>query len=89
VTYVPGGSAVPIIKPYPPFEWPRTWTQWYFHRSQRVNPGIAVYYNDGPTTFLQLGNPENPARIIPDFVPPDFDAKGQMFRQLTPDEPIP
>jgi len=30
VTYAPGGSAVPIIKPYPQFgREPRTWSQWW------------------------------------------------------------
>jgi len=92
-TYVAGGVAVPIIKPYPQFE-PRTWSQWLIGESVR-SPGIAVFYKGDRATFRSLDFSEkdgiitkNPDGTIPNFVPPDFDAKGKTYRQLTPDGPL-
>ena len=88
VTYAPGGSAVQIRKPYPPLT--RTWTQWWDNEPAPADwPGIAVYYKGNNAMFLHLSNSENPDGTIPNFVKPDFDAKGKTYRQLTPDGPLP
>jgi hypothetical protein len=96
VTYAPGGSAVPIIKPYPQFgPQPRTWSEWWdeghpLGSRGTPSPGMVVFYVGNNTTFLlPLNTSANPDGTIPNFVPPTFDAKGKTYRQLTPDGPMP
>jgi type II secretory pathway pseudopilin PulG len=97
VTYAPGGVAVPIIKPYPQFGNLRTWSQWWNEgmpsgTKGRTPPGIAVFYKGNNAVFLILHTPGNSNVLIPNipnFVPLTFDAKGKMYRQLTPDGPLP
>ena len=96
VTYVPGGTAVPIIKPYPPYT--RIWSHgWNGAADPAENPGIAVCYKGNKTTFRQLyfsqntdgSYTKNPDAVIPNFISSDFDAKGHTYCQLTPDGPLP
>jgi len=91
VAYVPGGHAVPIIKPYPSYEFkPRTWIQWWYQKPLSEHPPtIKVFYksNDAISLFFQFAG--NPDASIPNFVPAAFDAKGKTYRQLTPDGPLP
>jgi hypothetical protein len=89
VTYAPGGSAVPIIKPYPPFTC--TWTEWWDGGAAEPaqNPGIAVFYKGNNAMFKNLATPASLEDSIPNFIPPDFDPKGKTYRQLTPDGPLP
>jgi hypothetical protein len=88
VTYAPGVAAVPIIKPYPQFE--LTWSQWWQGEGQLwPSPGIAVFYKGNNAAFLILNTWTNSNASIPNFVPPTFDPKGKMYRQLTPDGPLP
>jgi hypothetical protein len=102
VTYVPGGSLMPIIKPYPLFGHPRTWDQWYYHYSLL---GIAVFYKGNYAIFLRPGmeishagkdrivlkfnTPSTSDGSTANFLPSDFDPKGKTYRQLTPDGPLP
>jgi hypothetical protein len=95
VNYVPGGTVVPIVKPYPLYmvEDHRTLWQKLFNRlaTETVEPGIAVCYKTNSATF-HLFDPStatNPNGSIPNFVPPDFDARGKTYRQLTPDGVLP
>jgi hypothetical protein len=91
LTYAPGGSAMPLIKPYPQFGPPRTWTQWRYGWGIS---GIAVTYKNTNARFIHLntdryglviGSLANPDGSIPEVVPADFDPKGKTYRQLTPD----
>ncbi len=91
ITYAPGGTAVPIIKPFPPY------TRDSIHllngaANPKSNPGIAVCYKSGTATFRHLYYTEtsnsditNPPDTIPNFIPTDFDSKGIKYRQLTPE----
>jgi len=94
ITYAPGGSALPIVKPYPPF-WPeRTWSEWSEgapYRSLRSlgPPGIAVIYKHPYAIFKVLTIAPNGDASAANFVPVDFDPKGKTYRQLTPDGPLP
>ena len=95
VNYVPGGAAVPLVKPYPKYfiEDPRNWRQRLqnYPPLDDLKPGIVVWYKSAHRLFMPLtlsisGNSED---SIPNFVPADFDAKGKTYRQLTPDGPLP
>jgi hypothetical protein len=88
MTYAPGGSAVPVIKPYPPF-WsePRTWSQWW-NDAPAPEPGpsgIAIFYKGNNAVFLKL----NLDGSLPNVVSPEFKPDGKTYRQLTPDGPLP
>jgi hypothetical protein len=96
ITYAPGGTAVPILKPYPPFtRTPGHW--WHGAADPAENPGIAVFYKGGQAAFRHLYYTEstdgpdvkNPDNTIPNFIPPQFDPNGINYRQLTPDGPLP
>jgi len=90
VNYAPGGSAVPIIKPYPQFRAePLTSLHWWYGQPLLTSPGIAVFYKGNNAMFIDLNTTANPAGSIPHFIPPDFDPKGKTYRQLTPDGPLP
>jgi hypothetical protein len=87
ITYAPGGAAVPIIKPFPPFT--LTWSEWWKGEAEPAqNPGIIVCYKTTRVWVLRLDTTKNPDGTIPNFVPADFDAKGKTYRQLTPDGPL-
>lgn len=87
VTYMPGGSAVPIIKPYPRFrlEW-TTWDNWWYEKP--TPPGIAVFYIGNSVKYMNLDTSANSGGSIPNFIPPDFKPDGKTYRQLTPDGPL-
>ena len=86
VTYAPGGTAVPVIKPYPRFGYKRTWLQWYYHFSLNIGgPGIAVYYAGNMAAFIV---PQGDDFTMRNVLSPDFDSSGKSYRQLTPDGPL-
>jgi hypothetical protein len=94
VTYAPGGSAVPIIKPYPQFGGPRTWAQWW--NGDRVqpppvpmSPGIVAFYMGNNVRFMKFNTTANSDGSIPNFISPDFKPDGKTYRQLTPTGPLP
>jgi hypothetical protein len=92
ITYAPGGSAVPIIKPYPLFGYePRTWSQWWNREPKHLpfEPGIAVFYKGNNAEFLKLNSPPNADGTITNFISPNFHSEGKAYRQLTPDGPLP
>jgi len=92
VTYTPGGSAVPIIKPWPQFrEEPRTWLDWWHGvPDEPPTPGIAIFYKGNNAMYRKLETPQQSSDgIITNFVPPDFKPDGKTYRQLTPDGPLP
>jgi hypothetical protein len=85
IKYASGESAVPVIKPYPPY-WcePRTWSQWWNENvpTPDMGPsGIAVFYKGNNAVFLKL-DADNTA---PNVVSPDYKPDGHTYRQLTPD----
>jgi len=85
VTYAPGTAAVPLIKPYPPYGESSSWCGWFWHQDEGP-PGTAVFYKGNNARFSIL---DTSSGIILNFVSADFDAKGQTYRQLTPDGPLP
>lgn len=92
VTYVPGGAAVPISKPYPRFsEEPYVWIQWLTGQRNfdAGPPEIAMFYKGNIAKFIQFNTAANLDGSIPNFIPADFDSKGKIYRQLTPDGPLP
>ena len=83
VTYAPGGSAVPITKPFPPFGESGAWSWLWSSQSDRLTElGLAVFYVGNNARFIKPTDPN--ATEIANFVPPDFDAQGKTYRQLTP-----
>jgi len=94
INYIPGGTAVPLIKPYPKFgPDPRNWTQWSNGEPRRPvserSPGIAVCYKSNSAQFRKLPLSENPNGAIPNFIDLNFNPAGRTYRQLTPDGPLP
>ena len=89
VTYAPGGVAVPLVKPHPDFgDLPRTWAEWWHGAPEprhHPDPGIAVAYKGGSARVCHFTDPDG---TIHDFVPSNFDPKGRVYHQLTPDGTI-
>jgi len=92
VNYTPGGSAVPLIKPYPPF-WsePRTWSEWWNGAPDPGHgaTGIAVTFKSNQAVFMVLVTSANSDGSIPNFVSTKFKPDGKTYRQLTPEGPLP
>jgi len=94
VNYVPGGTAVPLVKPYPPF-WTRTWLGWLRGEPEpprnvnTLDPGIAAFYIGNLAKFMKFNTTVNSEGSIPNFISPDFKPDGKTYRQLTPDGPLP
>ena len=82
------------VKPFPRFgmdepsffEWLTGW-QWPIHDYPDTG-GIAVTYKSNNTMFIWLVTSLNANGSIPNFISPNFDAKGKTYRQLTPDGPL-
>jgi hypothetical protein len=84
VRYLPGGEAVPIVKPSA-----RTWLGWWQGEkepSRRPYPGLAVCYKNNSAMFMDSGSSGG---VIPNFISPDFKPDGKTYRQLTPDGVLP
>jgi hypothetical protein len=92
VTYAPGASAVPLIKPYPQFGLePLTWDNWWHGESlfgSAPSPGITVYYKANNSVFIILDTAANSDGSIHNIVSPDFKSDGKTYRQLRPDGPL-
>jgi hypothetical protein len=77
VTYSPGGGAVPIIKPWPPYQ------------QIGAGAGLAVAFKDDTAMWVVGEGDESLFHAanyrVPKIVPADFDAHGKTYRQLTPD----
>jgi hypothetical protein len=86
INYVPGESAIPLIKPFPSHEFAhRTWWQWWHgYPEPSDHPGIAIGYKDMSSAFRVL-TISNAGNSVPQFVPSSVDLRGKKFRQLTPD----
>ena len=94
VAYVPGGSAIPLLKFYPLFRSePRTWLQWWHGEPLKTSYseplGIPVCYKGNNAKFCRLTPSANSDGAVLNFVPASFDPKGKTYRQLTPDGPLP
>jgi hypothetical protein len=96
VTYVPGGSAVPLVKPFPRFGWEehpnQTFFGWLMGRPTghyAGTGGLAVLYKANNASFRKLETSSNSDGIVPHFISPDFKPDGKTYRQLTPDGPLP
>lgn len=82
VNYVPGGSAIPLVKPYPRFGWVdsnQTWFDWLLGRQTihyDSSGGIAVTYKSNSAKFMKLNTTANTDGSVPDFIPPDFKPDG-------------
>jgi len=73
VNYVPGGAAVPLVKPE------------YQGIAVCYKSNSASFL----LLPFQPATAENPDGSIPNFVPADFDPQGKTYRQLTPDGVLP
>jgi hypothetical protein len=72
VVYQTGASAIPLQKV-------RSWSDWL---GGRYYPSFIIECTgDDKTDYLRA----TPDGSIPDFIPADFDPKGKVYRQLTPD----
>jgi hypothetical protein len=94
VNYAPGGEAIPLLKPYPRFEWVdahQTFFDWLLGRPaiHYFDPGIVVYYKGNNAMFIKLKPLPNGEESIPNFISPDFKPDGKTYRQLTPDGMLP
>jgi hypothetical protein len=90
VAYVPGGAAVPLIKPHLFGFESRTWLEWWQGKPTPPTPGdfpgIAVVYENGSSAFRKMSQPDG---TIPNFIAATFDPKGKTYRQLTPEGLLP
>ncbi|HEY0255992.1 MAG TPA: hypothetical protein VGC39_01015 [Candidatus Methylacidiphilales bacterium] len=91
VNYVPGGSAVALIKPYPAFGFahPRTWAEWWQGKPAVDEPGpyevgIAVTYKSNLAAFKRLDFPIGEVGQLSNFISPSSKPDGKTYRQLTP-----
>jgi hypothetical protein len=86
VDYQPGGKAVSLTSPYPPFQSKeRSWWQWLFGEPrQPLGPFIAVCYHSNNAFIRPVDTQSSRYGEALDFMPKDFNAHGQTFRQLTP-----
>ncbi len=90
IDYRPGGSAIPLIKPYPDFGQISFLERWQHRRTwgnDDPEPGIAVAYGVGNSKVVYLNLTSD--QTIPNFIPLNFDPKGKTYRQLTPDGVLP
>ena len=95
VTYVPGGAAVPLIKPSPQYGYAmhtQTWFDWLvgirpFSYSPSV--GIVVFFKGNNALFVRSDGIPSSDGSIRNFISPDFKPDGKTYRQLTPDGPLP
>ena len=74
MTYAPGGGFVSRVDPYPP----------YLDLNLKDGPGLAVFFVNNSATWLkgdQWSGPFSHQHILP----PDFNAHGKTYLQLTPD----
>ncbi len=71
VTYSPGGGIEPLT-PFPPYQ----------HFSK--DSGVAIAFTNNSAAWLLPGAP-NSIYSMEHLLPPDFDAHGKTYRQLTPD----
>jgi len=81
VDYVPGGSAVAMIKPFPKNGEPQP--------PPILDSGIAITYKSNSAKFITLAKAPNGDVSIPNFISPDFKPDGKTYRQLTPEGPLP
>jgi hypothetical protein len=92
VSYSPGSAAIPLIKPYPALIPPRSWGEWLSAQPRFAefnDPGIAVLYKNNSVHIVQMTMTGNSIGMLPNFVPPSFNAKGKSYHQLTPDGSLP
>jgi hypothetical protein len=88
VTYQAGAPAVPQTVPrIPPPK--QTWFQYLFG-PEPILPYLAFSYTDRTPTFgkgisARVINAADENGNIPSFIPTDFDPKGKVYHQLTPD----
>jgi len=95
VSYVPGGAAVPLIKPLPQYGYNihlRTWSEWLFGIQPfdySPSGGIVVIFKGNNVSFVPRNAVLTTDGTIQNFISPDFKPDGKTYRQLTPDGPLP
>jgi hypothetical protein len=93
IDYRRGGAAISLTRPFPSFQsLPSTWLQSLAGTPREPISDLPVayknnnaycrssYHTDQPTQYTPDGY-----GIVPNVTPPDFDANGQIYRQLTPE----
>ena len=91
VTYMPGAAAVPLVQPYPVYIMPaRTWAQWWNGNPKPFDqPGIGAFYLNNSAKYSALVSTLTSNASVPEFISPDFIPRGETYRQLTPNGPLP
>ena len=85
INYVAGGTALPVLKPYPAFVYDDgSWSPWWRGHPD-PSPGLAVAYKSNGAKFIFLDS----KGIAPNVMPTDFAANSNRYRQLTPNGPLP
>jgi len=84
INYKAGASAVPLKAT--PSNMSPSWSDWW-HGIQNKTPFVffAVTYKNDSAQALKV----SPDGSIPNFIPADFEPKGKVYRQLTPDGELP
>jgi hypothetical protein len=86
IQYMAGGSATPLIKPYPPYWSVRAELEsWDTQPTPDQKPGMAVHYKGNNAVYLILSSD----KIIPNVISSAFKPDGHTYRQLTPDGVLP
>jgi len=102
MTYAPDGSAVPLVRPYPPYiePWPY-WINFSGMHEHAPIPGLAVAEKRGSSAFrlldykvsadgsVQVPYIYNTDAVVSHAMSAKFDSKGKTWIQLTPDGRLP
>jgi hypothetical protein len=86
IDYRPGGTAVSLIRPFPNLRGDASnWLQSLTGGPLEPVSGLPVTYKSNNLYFRvgQIG--ADGMGVVPNVIPPDFDARGQTYRQLTPE----
>lgn len=92
IDYRAGGSAVSLVKPFPQTASSiSSWLPWGGAESPTQFDGLPIAYKSNNAYFRSLSHMPSPIQytpdgygIVPNILPPDFDAHGQSYHQLTP-----
>jgi len=91
--YAPGAPVVSLVRPYPSTAY--DWTYLFSSRGEcsTTFDGLPVAYKSNNAFFRSSYVGGHPAQytsdgfgIVPNVIAPDFDAHGQIYVQLTPDD---
>jgi hypothetical protein len=89
IDYRPGGAAVSLVRPFPGIQQrPEGWLQSVTGGPVDPIPGLPVAYKNNNAFFHDGQIGADGMGVVTNAVPADFDAHGQIYRQLTPEGPL-